>query len=46
MYAAGRLEPLVSHRFDLSDFRAGLQLIRDRKSSGKVVLLTNAATES
>jgi NADPH2:quinone reductase len=46
MYATGRLEPLVSHRFDLSDFRAGLQLIRDRKSSGKVVLLTNAATES
>ena len=46
MYAAGQLEPLVSHRFDLDDFRTGLQLIRDRQSSGKVVLLLGAATES
>jgi NADPH2:quinone reductase len=46
MYGSRQLNPLVSHSFDLGDFRAGLQLIRDRKSSGKVVLLTGAATES
>jgi NADPH2:quinone reductase len=46
MYGTGQLKPLVSRSFDLGDFRAGLQLIRDRKSSGKVVLLTGAATES
>jgi NADPH2:quinone reductase len=46
MYAAGRLKPLVSQCFDLGDFRAGLQLISDRRSSGKVVLLTDTATDS
>jgi len=42
LYQAGRLKPLVSHTFDLADFRTGLELVRDRKSTGKIVLLTGA----
>lgn len=38
LYEDGKLKPLVSHRFDLADFRAALELVRDRKSTGKVVL--------
>jgi NADPH2:quinone reductase len=34
----GRLKPLISHRFDLADAPAALALLRDRKSTGKVVL--------
>jgi NADPH2:quinone reductase len=34
----GRLRPLVSQRFDLADAPAALALLRDRKSTGKVVL--------
>jgi NADPH2:quinone reductase len=34
----GRLRPLVSQRFDLADAPAALSLLRDRKSTGKVVL--------
>ena len=43
MVEAGRLRPLVSHRLDLADFRAALELVRERKSTGKVVLVTGAA---
>lgn len=39
MVAAGQLKPLVSHRLDLADFRAALELVQARKSTGKVVLL-------
>jgi len=34
----GRLKPLISHRFDLAEAPAALALLRDRKSTGKVVL--------
>ncbi len=33
-----RLKPLVSHRFDLTEAPAALALLRERKSTGKVVL--------
>jgi hypothetical protein len=36
------LKPLISHRFDLADFRQGLALIQSRQSTGKVVLTTGA----
>ncbi|HET6619208.1 MAG TPA: NADPH:quinone oxidoreductase family protein [Dongiaceae bacterium] len=39
---AGQLKPLVSHRFDLADFRQGMALIQSRQSTGKVVLTTGA----
>jgi NADPH2:quinone reductase len=39
---AGQLKPLISHRFDLADFRQGLALIQSRQSTGKVVLTTGA----
>jgi NADPH2:quinone reductase len=34
----GRLKPRISQRFDLADAPAALALLRDRKSTGKVVL--------
>ncbi len=40
---AGQLKPLVSRRLDLADFRAALELIQSRRSTGKVVLMTEAA---
>ena len=43
MVQAGQLKPLVSHRLPLADFRAALELIQARRSTGKVVLLTGAA---
>jgi NADPH2:quinone reductase len=43
MVRAGQLRPLVSHRLPLGDFRAALELIQSRQSTGKVVLLTGAA---
>jgi NADPH2:quinone reductase len=46
LYKAGHLKPLVSRSFDLAGFRDGLELVRDRKSTGKVVLLTGAETQS
>lgn len=46
LYKAGHLKPRVSHSFDLAGFRDGLELVRDRKSTGKVVLLTGAETQS
>ena len=39
---AGQLKPLVSHRFDLGEFRPALELIQSRQSTGKVVLTTGA----
>ena len=40
---AGQLKPLVSRRLPFADFRAALELIQARRSTGKVVLLTGAA---
>lgn len=37
--AAGRLRPHVSHRFNLAEAAAALDLIKNRRSTGKVVLL-------
>jgi NADPH2:quinone reductase len=42
MVEAGQLKPLVSHRLDFADFRAGLDLVQSRKSAGKVVLRLGA----
>jgi NADPH2:quinone reductase len=39
----GRLQPHVSHRLDLAQAAAALALLRDRKSTGKVVLTTGRA---
>jgi NADPH2:quinone reductase len=38
----GRLKPLISHRLDLAEAPAALSLLRDRKSTGKVVLTVRA----
>ncbi|HKP25636.1 MAG TPA: NADPH:quinone oxidoreductase family protein [Dongiaceae bacterium] len=43
MVHAAQLRPLISHRLPLADFRAALELIQSRQSTGKVVLLTGAA---
>ena len=40
---AVQLKPLVSHRFDLAEFRPALELIQSRQSTGKVVLTTGSA---
>jgi NADPH2:quinone reductase len=37
-FAAGRLRPLVSHRFALDEAPAALKLLAARKSTGKIVL--------
>jgi NADPH2:quinone reductase len=39
-YAAGKLRPHVSHRLDLAEAGAALGLLKSRKSTGKVVLVT------
>ena len=39
-YAAGRLNPHVSHTFDLGEAAAALDMLMARKSTGKVVLTT------
>jgi NADPH2:quinone reductase len=39
-YAAGKLKPHVSHRLDLAEAGAALELLKSRKSTGKVVLTT------
>jgi NADPH2:quinone reductase len=39
-FEAGKLKPHVSQRFDLTDVAAALDLMRQRKSTGKVVLTT------
>lgn len=40
---AGRLKPHISQRLDLAQAGEALALLRDRKSTGKVVLTTGAA---
>jgi NADPH2:quinone reductase len=40
----GRLKPLISHRFDLAEAPAALALLRERKSTGKVVLTLHDRT--
>lgn len=44
MVQAKQLKPLVSHRLPLGEFRAALELIQSRRSTGKIVLLTGAAS--
>jgi NADPH2:quinone reductase len=39
-YAAGKLHPHVSHQLDLAEAGAALALLKSRKSTGKVVLVT------
>jgi len=39
-YAAGKLDPHVSRQFDISEAGAALNLLKSRKSTGKVVLTT------
>jgi NADPH2:quinone reductase len=39
-YAAGKLDPHVSYQFDISEAGAALNLLKSRKSTGKVVLTT------
>jgi NADPH2:quinone reductase len=38
LFAAGRLKPHVSHRFDLADFAQAFEILVARKSTGKIVL--------
>ena len=42
-FDAGKLKPHVSQRFDLKDVASALELMRQRKSTGKVVLTTGLA---
>ena len=39
-YGAGKLKPHVSHQLDLAEAGAALDLLKSRKSTGKVVLTT------
>jgi NADPH2:quinone reductase len=39
-YEEGKLKPHVSHHFDLKDVAPAMELLRQRKSTGKVVLTT------
>lgn len=41
-FEAGKLKPHVSQRFDLKDVAHGLELMRNRQSTGKVVLTMGA----
>jgi len=43
-YAAGRLRPQVSHTLDLAEAPAALELLAQRKATGKVVLTTGHQT--
>ena len=45
-YAQGRLRPHVSHVLTLDDANAALDLLRDRKATGKVVLGVSGADYS
>jgi NADPH2:quinone reductase len=42
-HRAGRLRPHVSHRLDLAEAAAALDLVKTRRSMGKVVLTTGTA---
>lgn len=42
-FNAGKLKPHVSHTFPLADARSALETLADRKSTGKVVLLTQGS---
>ncbi len=42
-YAAGKLDPHVSYRLDISEAGAALNLLKSRKSTGKVVLTAGRA---
>lgn len=42
-YGEGRLRPHVSHRLDLAEAAAALDLLKTRQSTGKVVLTTGIA---
>jgi NADPH:quinone reductase len=37
-YRQGKVTPISSHRFPLSEYRAAMQTVLDRRSMGKVVL--------
>lgn len=39
-YQEGRLRPHISHRLDFTEAADGLRLLKERRSTGKVVLLT------
>ena len=39
-FEEGKLKPHVSHKLDLKDAALALDLLRQRKSTGKVVLVT------
>jgi NADPH2:quinone reductase len=39
-YREGRLKPLISHRFDLAEAAAALELLASRRATGRVVLTT------
>ena len=42
-YGEGKLRPHVSHRLDLAEAGQAIELLRERKSTGKVVLTTGRA---
>jgi NADPH2:quinone reductase len=42
-FAQGRIKPHVSHELDFADFPRGLDLLRDRRSTGKVVIRVGSA---
>ena len=42
-FEAGKLQPHVSHRLDLSQAAEAMTLLTSRKSTGKVVLTTGSA---
>ncbi|HJM74248.1 MAG TPA: NADPH:quinone oxidoreductase family protein [Dehalococcoidia bacterium] len=44
-YAEGKLRPLVSATFDLADAPQAMALLRDRKATGKVVVLVGDGAE-
>ncbi|RVT86591.1 NADPH:quinone oxidoreductase family protein [Rhodobacteraceae bacterium CCMM004] len=45
-YAAGQLTPHVSHRLPLSRTAEGLDLLRSRRATGKVVIVMDGADQS
>lgn len=41
MYARGELKPHISHRFSLDQVKDAIEVLRSRKSTGKVVVVSN-----